>query len=62
MDIKADSVEVTDNGVQTRFSTQNATIPKKTRTPASRVCDTGALRGRIDICPPRLRPKFPLLC
>jgi hypothetical protein len=28
MDIKADSVEVTDNGVQTRFSTQNATIPK----------------------------------
>ena len=28
MDIKADSVEVTDSGVQTRFSTQNATIPK----------------------------------
>ena len=28
MDIKADSVEVTDNGVQTQFSTQNATIPK----------------------------------
>ncbi|MGZ8714846.1 MAG: LmeA family phospholipid-binding protein [Mycobacterium sp.] len=27
MDIKADSVEVTDSGVQTQFSTQNATIP-----------------------------------
>ena len=28
MNIKADSVEVTDNGVETQFSTQNATIPK----------------------------------
>jgi hypothetical protein len=28
MNIKADSVEVTDTGVQTQFSTQNATIPK----------------------------------
>jgi hypothetical protein len=28
MDIKADSVEVTDTGVETQFSTQNATIPK----------------------------------
>ena len=28
MGIKADSVEVTDTGVQTQFSTQNATIPK----------------------------------
>ncbi len=27
MDIKADSVEVTDTGVKTQFSTQNATIP-----------------------------------
>ena len=28
MGIKADSVEVTDTGVDTQFSTQNATIPK----------------------------------
>ena len=28
MDIKADSVKVTDAGVETQFSTQNATIPK----------------------------------
>lgn len=33
MDIKADSVEVTDSGVVSRFSTQNATIPKGEQDP-----------------------------
>ncbi len=28
MDIKADSVKVTDAGVETQFSTRNATIPR----------------------------------
>lgn len=33
MDIKADSVEVTDSGVVSQFSTQNATIPKGEQDP-----------------------------
>ncbi|MEZ0340219.1 DUF2993 domain-containing protein [Mycobacterium sp. pV006] len=33
MDIKADSVEVTDSGVVSRFSTSNASIPKQTDDP-----------------------------
>ncbi|MHA0285409.1 LmeA family phospholipid-binding protein [Mycobacterium sp. C3-094] len=33
MDIKADSVSVTDSGVQSRFSTQNASMPKQTDDP-----------------------------
>jgi hypothetical protein len=28
MDIKADSIEVTDSGIATQFSTRNASIPK----------------------------------
>ncbi|KRE27816.1 hypothetical protein ASG82_15795 [Mycobacterium sp. Soil538] len=33
LDIKADSVSVTDTGVQSRFSTQNASMPKQTDDP-----------------------------
>ncbi|BBX18891.1 hypothetical protein CRI77_01915 [Mycolicibacterium duvalii] len=33
MDIKADSVEVTDSGVVSQFSTRNATIPKQSQDP-----------------------------
>ena len=33
MGINADSVEVTDTGVVTQFSTQNATIPKEQEDP-----------------------------
>ncbi|MEH3139026.1 MAG: DUF2993 domain-containing protein [Mycobacterium kyogaense] len=33
MDIKADSVSVTDSGVQSRLSTQNASMPKQTDDP-----------------------------
>ena len=33
MDIKADSVEVTDSGVVSQFSTQNASIPKGEQDP-----------------------------
>ena len=36
MGIHADSVQVTDSGVVSQFSTQNATIPRGSRTPASR--------------------------
>ncbi|MDQ2638772.1 MAG: DUF2993 domain-containing protein [Actinomycetota bacterium] len=33
MDIKADSIEVTDSGIATQFSTRNASIPKSTEDP-----------------------------
>lgn len=33
MDIKADSIEVTDSGIATQFSTRNASIPKQTEDP-----------------------------